>query len=640
MTHSARWILAAGCAALLASSPTLALDEDDALGFERTPPRLAFTEGEVSFLRVGAEEWTPALVNTALAPGDALYTGASANLELQVAARGYVRAGEDTQVSLESLEPDYLQLQVTDGHVSLDLRSRKSGQTFEFDTPHGAFTVEHIGYYHLEVDGDVTAFTSRRGGRASLTLANGEVLAIGASEQVVLRGTGPQIESYAAPEPDAWDRWNYARTDEQIDAISARYVPRDIYGVNDLDHYGDWRVVPTYGSIWVPRRVAANWAPYSTGRWIYDPFYGWTWIDDAPWGWAPYHYGRWVRVSGYWGWSPGPIVARPYYAPALVAFYGSGLSIGVTTGSASIGWVALGWGEPLVPWWGPPRFRSSPRWAGWGGPRYVNQVIVKNTTIIQLNQIHSHRNARERNAFVTVQRDHFGRRDADRGSFRRGKPDDFRLVHDEFPVRPDRSSLVGRRGKAVQPPADVWKRPVVATRNPRRDPVPEFESRRDTKPSPGASPPKARKREKPVEARPPVQVVSPRSAGPKPATRRAPFAKRGEAVREPRPPAPNFDRSQRNDGSANAPRVRDVERQSDVTPRAPKQPKPVAAPQRPTREKSAKRNEPAQAAPPSLPGEPANRVFRKPQQRHDRPQPGGTNRGTESQGDGRKSNKR
>ena len=82
--------------------------------------------------------------------------------------------------------------------------------------------------------------------------------------------------------------------------------------------------MPTYGAVWVPRGVAVGWAPYSTGRWVYDPYYGWTWVDDAPWGWAPYHYGRWVHVSGYWGWCPGPIVARPYYSPALVAFYGGG----------------------------------------------------------------------------------------------------------------------------------------------------------------------------------------------------------------------------------------------------------------------------------------------------------------------------
>ena len=55
-----------------------------------------------------------------------------------------------------------------------------------------------------------------------------------------------RLESYAAPDLDAWDQWNYSRTDHLLDPMSARYVRP-----------------------------------------------GWTWVDDAPWGWAPYHYGRW-----------------------------------------------------------------------------------------------------------------------------------------------------------------------------------------------------------------------------------------------------------------------------------------------------------------------------------------------------------
>ena len=335
------WIAAALCAGLLASAAPARAQDDEALGFERTPPRLSFTDGEVSFLRVGADDWTPARVNLALAPGDELYTAESANLELQIGARSFARAGENTQLALTSLEPDFVQVRVTSGHVSLDLRSLKVNQTLELDTPNAAFTIERSGYYRVEVDGETTTFTSRRGGSATLTPAVGESATIGASEQVVVYGMEePQIESYAAPELDAWDRWNYARTDDQGDTVSARYVPSGVYGADDLDEYGDWRVVPTYGALWVPRRVGPGWAPYSNGRWVMDPYYGWTWVDAAPWGWAPYHYGRWVHYSGYWGWCPGPIVARPYYSPALVAFYGGGgfsvgVSIGVSVGSST-----------------------------------------------------------------------------------------------------------------------------------------------------------------------------------------------------------------------------------------------------------------------------------------------------------------
>jgi len=616
------------CAAWLGiAEPGIAADADEAIGFERTPPRLSFTDGDVSFLRLGAEDWAPALVNTPLAAGDELYTAEAANLELQVATRAYVRAGENTQLGVASLEPDFLQLRITSGTVSLDLRSLKAGQTFELDTPNAAFTVERTGYYRVEVDGDVTTFTSRRGGRATLTSATGQPFVIAASEQVVVTGDDePQVESYAAAELDPWDRWNYARTDEQLDAVSARYVPTSVYGVGDLDHYGDWRIVPTYGPIWVPRGVAVGWVPYSTGRWLWDPYYSWTWVDDAPWGWAPYHYGRWVYVSGYWGWCPGPIVARPYYAPALVGFYGGGgFSVGIQIGTPYVGWVALGWGEPLIPWWGPARFRAYPRWAGWGGPHYVNTVIVKSKTVIRVKDVKFYQNAHERDAFVTVDRRYFGRRDHENAHYKRGKPDGFKLVYGDLSVRPDRSSLVAERGSAHRPANDTWMRPVVATRQPHRDPTPEFEPRRGgAKSAPGAS----RSGQGAPDAAPPVRVTAPPREGKRiTASGRPPFGKHGESERAMPPPAPRYERRASSEGGSAAPRAsQERTRATAPAPPAPSRAKAGERPQaaRPQRAASPPSAATREHAPPSareLPGEPANRIFR-PRQTHQAISPG------------------
>jgi hypothetical protein len=484
--------LCAGLLALAQASPAL---DDEALGFERTPPRLSFLDGEVSFYRPGAEDWTPARVNIALAAGDELYTGARANLELQIGARAFARAGEDTQLGLTSLEPDYLQIRVTTGTVSLDLRSLKAGQTLELDTPNAAFRIERSGYYRVAIDGDTTTFTSRRGGHATLTTASGDTALIAASEQVIVRGTdAPQLESYAAPELDAWDRWNYARTDDQLDAVSARYLPSDVYGADDLDQHGDWRLLPSYGAVWVPRTVAVGWVPYSTGRWLYDPWYGWTWLDDAPWGWAPYHYGRWVRVSGFWGWCPGPRVRRAYYAPALVAFYGGGgFNLGVTIGQPWVGWVALGYGEPLVPWWGPSEFRRHPRWAGWGGRRFANHAEIHHGAVIRRRDLHDYQNARERDAVVSVKREHFGRRTRQGDMpFNRAKPKQLEPLGRELDVAPDATSLVPELGATRRPPRETWQRSVVATREPRIDRAPGFETKRATSGSqPRREPPDA-----------------------------------------------------------------------------------------------------------------------------------------------------
>ena len=257
------------------------------------PPRVRFLDGEVSFWRSGAEDWAVAQVNTPLAAGDALYAGERANLELEIAPGTFLRAGENTELGFQSLEPGLQQYKVTAGHVALDLRRLPRGLAIELDTPNGAFTVDRTGYYRVDIDGERTTFTVRRGGRATVVPAAGEATTLDADRQVVLEGADePRLTVGTAPEPGAWDRWNLDRsTGADAASASARYVSPDVAGRGDLDGHGDWRDTPTYGPVWVPRAVGPQWAPYSTGRWLWDPLYGWTWVDDAPWGWAPYHYG-------------------------------------------------------------------------------------------------------------------------------------------------------------------------------------------------------------------------------------------------------------------------------------------------------------------------------------------------------------
>lgn len=348
------FIFVALCSMLAMVPPAKAVDEPeqqaDTIG--RTPPRLTLVDGQVSFWRPGAQDWVQAQVNTAVAPGDQLYAGAQGNFELQIGGQAFVRGGADTQIGLESQEPDFLQFNVTGGSAVFDLRNLAAGRTVEVDTPGAAFTIEHEGYYRLEVSDQRTSFIPRRGGRATAMPASGESIPIAANQALTIENAGTSaISSQPASPLDDWDRWNYARTDQVIEARSARHVSPGTYGVSDLDRYGTWRLVPEYGHVWVPRGVAVDWAPYSTGTWIRDPYYGWTWVDSAPWGWAPYHYGRWVYVDSFWCWAPGPVIARPVYAPALVAFFGQpGVQISIGVTGPMVGWVALGWGEPLIPW--------------------------------------------------------------------------------------------------------------------------------------------------------------------------------------------------------------------------------------------------------------------------------------------------
>ena len=565
----------------------------------RTPPRLSLMDGEVSFWRPGAPGWAPAQINIPLAPGDELYTGDQGNLELQVGTRAFVRAWGNTQLGLANQEPDFLQFKVTGGHASLDLRSLDAGRTVELDTPHATFTVESPGYYRVDVAQDRTSFITRRGGRATMTPPGGQPLAITPSEEVVVEGTpAPAVQSFVAPELDAWDRWNYARTDQLLDAVSARYVPVSVYGAGDLDHYGTWREVPTYGPVWVPEGVPAGWAPYSAGKWIWDPFYGWTWLDTAPWGWAPFHYGRWVVVGGLWAWAPGPVLVRTVYAPALVVFFGAP-GIRVSVGAPVVSWVALGWGEPLVPWWGRPGFVGRPSWDGWGGPRVVNNVVVNRTTVVNVTNITVYKNVRVQNAVVAVPQESFGRRPIHEA--RIAQPDVRRMepIRGPLRIKPEASSFVAAGGGAARPPDALLSRPVVATRAPVNRP---------------SAPPGQARPAAPVVTGPAPRIVAapaPTQAAPVPAR---PRFGRSELER-PRPPLPpRFETAPGREAAPAAPRE-DVRRPGVMPPGTQERARvtePARVPE-PAPAAPAPRQEPhvPSAAPPkpALPGEPANRLF-------------------------------
>jgi hypothetical protein len=103
-----------------------------------------------------------------------------------------------------------------------------------------------------------------------------------------------------------------------------RYYDRDFYGAEDLNEYGEWIYTRKHGYVWRPYRDSvsryADWSPYRYGQWRWIPPYGWTWVNDEPWGWATYHHGRWVWDGGVWYWAPYSQYRgrRSWWRPALV----------------------------------------------------------------------------------------------------------------------------------------------------------------------------------------------------------------------------------------------------------------------------------------------------------------------------------
>ena len=173
------------------------------------------------------------------------------------------------------------------------------------------------------------------GGQASFDV-RGEQMA-----EIPAQGPDGYHISSASP-PDQWDEWVSERDVQENQGNSTRYVSSETDGAGDLDQYGTWQVLAGYGPVWYPTMVSVGWAPYTFGHWVWIDPWGWTWVDDEPWGFAPFHYGRWALVTGTWCWVPGPIVLHPVYAPALVRWVGGTPWRGHPPNEAGITWAPLG----------------------------------------------------------------------------------------------------------------------------------------------------------------------------------------------------------------------------------------------------------------------------------------------------------
>lgn len=304
--------------------------------------RLAWMSGSVHLHRAATGESMSAMRNWPITSGDIVSTGAGARAEIEV---GSVRVQVDSGSVLEfaQVDDERLQLRLLDGSVIVRLPSPESAREFELSTRDGRFRVRDAGRYRFDSDRATTAGTVYFGNLRFDTTDGSVDLAAGQRAQ--FWNAGRTQQQLSAPVYDEFALWSSAR-DRQYGSIGpARYVSPEMTGATELEEYGRWYDSPDYGAVWYPRAVAADWVPYRMGRWVWVEPWGWNWVGDEPWGFAPFHYGRWVLYRGAWGWVPGKWVARPVYAPALVAWIGTP-SVGA---SPTVGWFPLAPREVYIP---------------------------------------------------------------------------------------------------------------------------------------------------------------------------------------------------------------------------------------------------------------------------------------------------
>ena len=347
--------------------------------------RMGYLSGNVSYSPAGENDWIRASINRPLTTGDRLWVDSRARAEIQIGG-AMVRMNSETSVTILNLDDRIAQLRLSQGTLNVRVRRLARNQVFEVNTPNLAFTLLQPGEYRITVDPDGYAtdiFVRRGQGEA---YGDGAAYVIDSRQGYSFTGTGLRDYEYInAPRFDDFDRWSSDRDHRYDNSPSARYVSQDVVGYEDLDANGNWRVDATYGSVWFPNRVSAGWAPYRDGHWAWVDPWGWTWVDDAPWGFAVSHYGRWTNLRGTWGWVPGPVRERAYYAPALVAFVGgNNFQLSFSSGSArAVAWFPLAPREIYQPSYTVSRgyFENINRSNTIINSTVINNTIINNTVI-------------------------------------------------------------------------------------------------------------------------------------------------------------------------------------------------------------------------------------------------------------------
>jgi Family of unknown function (DUF6600)/FecR protein len=505
----------------------------------------------------GLDQWADAVVNRPLTTGDRLWTDQNSRAELELGPLA-IRLAQTTGFTFLDLNDSTVQMQVTAGTVEVHVPQLIDGQSVEIDTPTLAIAVLQSGDYRVEVNetGDSATVKVIAGG-AEVSGA-GQTISLYAQQQATFTEGGGLTSGVATlGSPDDFDSWVFGRNRREAEAQQAvaSYVSPEVTGYEDLDQYGTWQSEPEYGYVWFPNAVPVGWAPYRSGRWIWIYPWGWTWVDAQPWGYAPFHYGRWTYLNGTWCWVPGAHGARPVYAPALVAWVGTGAAVTPALAvGPSVAWFPLAPRDLYV-----PPYRVSEAYlrsvnigsTGAASDAYLSSVVANGGgNLRSVNQnVPGAVTAVPRSIFTSAQP---------------VAPHAIRMtptsLHNERAsptppaIAPVRASVLGTgatAGKRARvPPARLIDRPVVALKIPPPAP-PTFEKARQAIVANGGRPlaPTELARLRPNEPRRPIRSAGPSAErGPVPFTQEmhvppAPHAERTSPQELHVPPAPHAEQT-------------------------------------------------------------------------------------------------
>lgn len=412
---------------------------------ETEPPgrvgRVSLVQGKVEIGGDIGTESSAAVVNWPVTTRNLITTAPGARTEIRIGSTS-IRLDGDSSLEFTELDDDRLRLRLHFGSASIRVMNSEVVPEFELRTAQATVRLNQPG--RLRVDADRVPDVSL------VSVLDGEAQVDGAGASLTVR-TGRSAEvrdedvRTLQARRDEFDDWSLTRDQTLVAEQSSRHIGTEMTGYEELDRYGSWSTNSDYGSLWTPTTVASDWTPYRDGQWSYIAPWGWTWVDNAPWGYAPFHYGRWVQVHNRWAWAPGRLERRPVWSPALVGWVGGG---NWSVGFGAHNLHAHGW-YPLSPY-----------------DRYVPGYRLSDQRLRRLNDWrHATRRAAQQRpgphrGLTVVPREHFGGRGP--------------VVVPRAP-RPDRQQLAVPRGQGSAPPPPLVARAGLredlrnAQRNERRD---------------------------------------------------------------------------------------------------------------------------------------------------------------------------
>ncbi|MEO8660139.1 MAG: FecR domain-containing protein, partial [Bryobacteraceae bacterium] len=173
--------------------------------------RLNFVSGPVSFQPAGVSDWVDASVNRPLTTGDQVWVGDGGRAEVRVGSTAF-RLDSNTAFQFLNLDDGTMQVQLSEGNLTVNVRTLDQDQILEIDTPSMAFNVLSPGQYRITAVADSQNTTvTVRSGEGEVT-GGGSTFPVHAREQAIVAG-GDQINYniVGAPGLDGWDQWNSSR---------------------------------------------------------------------------------------------------------------------------------------------------------------------------------------------------------------------------------------------------------------------------------------------------------------------------------------------------------------------------------------------------------------------------------------------